>query len=289
MPSIKISHGCAQGDPQALVPQVCKVIEITEETADVKTFKLSTLDGKRPFDSKPGQLGMFSFISEGESMFCISGTGENYVEFTVKKVGRVTEQLHSLEVGSQVGLRGPYGNWFPYDTCKGKDMLFVGGGIGMPPVRSFLLYCINHREDYGHIDMVYSASTYEDLVNKSDLFEAWKSVPNMNVYVSVYHESEGLAGHEGEVSVGYTAPFMESLNLPVTENSVAVLCGGPSLYRTCSESLEKMGYEPGHIVTTLEMRMKCGIGKCGRCNIGSHFICLDGPVFTREEIAQMGA
>ena len=286
MPKIEISHGCAQGDPQALIPKVCKIVDIVEETQDVKSFKLSTLDGKKPFENKPGQLGMFSFISEGESMFCVADNGDDYVEFIVKKVGRVTEQLHALDVGDEVGLRGPYGNWFPYESCKGRDMIFIGGGIGMPPVRSFLQYCIKNRADYGHLDYVYSASSYEDLVCKEDLFENWPKVDDMNVYVSVYHgspESEAKG-----IAEAYTAPFMESLNLKVTDNTVAVLCGGPSLYRTCSEALlDKMGLASEQLVTTLEMRMKCGIGKCGRCNIGSHFICLDGPVFTRAEIDEM--
>ena len=149
-------------------------------------------------------------------------------------------------------------------------------------MRSFLQSCVKHREDYGHLTMVYSASTYDDLVCKDDLFENWKQVPDMDVFVSVYH-GDG----EHDLPESYTAPYLESLNLPVTDNSVAVLCGGPSLYRTCSESLLKMGYTPEQIVTTLEMRMKCGVGKCGRCNIGSHFICLDGPVFTRAEIDEM--
>ena len=284
MSKIEITHGCARGHAQPLLPKVCQVVDIVQETKDVKSFKVATLDGKRPFDSKPGQLGMFSFISEGECMFCISDNTEDYIEFTVKKVGHVTEYLHSLEVGAQVGVRGPYGNWFPYESCRGRDMLFIAGGIGMPPVRSFLLYCIKHREDYGRLDIVYSASTYADLVSKADLFENWQNVPDMGVHVSVYHGPE-----DSPVPIGYTAPYLESLNLPVTENSVATLCGGPSLFRTCSESLQKMGYKPEQIVTTLEMRMKCGVGKCGRCNVGSHFICLDGPVFTLEEYAAMNA
>ena len=283
MADVVITHG-ENGGGEPLIPQVCQVTKITEETHDVKTFRLQTLDGKLPFESKPGQLGMFSFMSEGECMFAISGTGEDYCEFTVKRVGRVTEHLHSLEVGAQVGLRGPYGNWFPYDTCRGRDLLFVGGGIAMPPLRSFLRYCIEHREDYGRLDFVYSASSYADLVCKEDLFENWKDVPNMGVHVSVYH-GDG----EHDLPESYTAPYLESLGFTVTDNSVAVVCGGPSLYRTCCESLEKMGFTPGQVVTTLEMRMKCGVGKCGRCNIGSHFICLDGPVFTRAEIAEMGA
>lgn len=281
MNKIEIQHDCAHGG-EPYIPLICKIVGITEETKDVKTFRIQKLDGTKPFDSKPGQLAMLSPIPEGESMFCISGTGEDYLEFTVKRVGHNTEVLHDMEIGDTVGVRGPYGNWFPYESCKGRDLLFIGGGIGMPPVRSFLLYCINHREDYGHIDFVYSASNYGDLVCKQDLFENWPKVPNMDVHVSVYHGSE-----EWDGPVAYTAPFLESLELPVIENTVAVLCGGPSLYRTCSESLQKMGFEPGQIVTTLEKRMKCGVGKCGRCNIGSHFICLEGPVFTKEEINQM--
>ncbi len=283
MSSIEISHECARGG-EPYIPKVCKIIDIVQETSDVKTFRIQTPEGTRPFESKPGQLAMLSFMAEGESMFCISGTCEEYIEFIVKRVGRVTERLHDLEVGASVGVRGPYGNWFPYDSCRGRDMLFVGGGIGMPPLRSFLMHCIENREDYGHIDFVYSASTYADLVCKKDLFENWKSVPDMDVHVSVYRPSD-----EWDGAVEYTAPFMESLGLKVSDNTAAVLCGGPSLYRTCSEMLENMGLEPGQIITTLEMRMKCGIGKCGRCNVGSHFICLDGPVFNREEIAEMQA
>ncbi len=283
MSSILIDHSCARA-AAPLVPQVCQIVDIVQETADVKSFKISTLDGQKPFASLPGQCGILSFIPEGECMFCISDNGEDYIEFTVKKVGHVTEYLHSLAVGAQVGVRGPFGNHFPYESCKGRDLLFIAGGIGMPPVRSFLLYCIKHREDYGRLDMVYSASTYADLVSKEDLFTNWKAVENMGVHVSVYHGSEGC-----DLPEAYTAPFLESLNLPVTENSAAVLCGGPSLYRTCSQSLLKLGYAPSQIVTTLEMRMKCGVGKCGRCNVGSHLICVDGPVFTLEEINQMSS
>ena len=289
---ITVEHGCTEGNARPLVPQVCRIVDIVSETADVKSFRLATREGKRPFDSRPGQLGMFSFLPEGECMFCISDNTPDYLEFTVKRVGRVTAHLHTLEVGDEVGLRGPYGNWFPYESTKGRDMLFIAGGIGMPPVRSFLEWCVKHREDYGHLDIVYSASTYADLVSKADLFGRWLDVPDMGVHVSVYHASE-LPDDAPEaarnLTESYTAPFLQSLNLPVTESSAAVICGGPSLFRTCTEALVEMGYAPSQIVTTLEMRMKCGVGKCGRCNVGSHYICLDGPVFTLEETRAMGA
>ena len=287
---IQIVHGVTDDilkNHEPYVPQVCRVIDVQDQTHDVKSFRLQTLDGKRPFERKPGQLGMFSIMPYGECMFAVASEGPDYDEFVVKKVGYVTERLHELKVGDEVGLRGPYGNWFPYETTKGRDMLFIAGGIGMPPVRSFLEYCLNHREDYGRIDVVYSASTYDDLVYKEDLFGKWPNEPDTHVHVSVYHAKEG-DGWNGEVS--YTAPYLEKIFAEEglsTENAAATLCGGPSLFRTCRESLLKLGFAPEDIITTLEMRMKCGVGKCGRCNVGGGFICLDGPVFTEKELQRM--
>jgi len=280
MPNIEILHGCAKGsDP--LTPIPCVIKNIIEHTPDVKSFQIQTEDGKKPFDCEPGQLGMFGDVFTGECMFVVSDQGEDYIEHTVKRVGEVTERLHALTVGDPCTVRGPYGNWWPYESCKGADMLFIAGGIGLPPVRSFLLYCLQHREDYGRIDLVYSAATKKDLVFQEDLFENWPKEKDMGVHVSVYHGSDDWDG-----DVAYTAPYLESLELK-PDNRVAVVCGGPSLYRTCTESLRKMGFPDDQVVTTLEMRMKCGVGKCGRCNIGGRFICLDGPVFTQAEVAEM--
>lgn len=277
---IEIDHDCSC-EKNPLIPTICKVIEVTNETHDVKSFKVQTLEGERPFSFKPGQLGMLSDIPSGECMFCVSMGGEDWIEFTVKKVGTVTNRLHLLYPGSQVGVRGPYGNYWPTDQCKGQDMLFIAAGIGLPPVRTFLLDVLENRADYGRVDLVYSASTKEDLVFKKQLFDVWPKEPDTHVHVSVYHGSDDW---DGEVS--YTAPFLESLELK-PENRTVVLCGGPSFYRTCSESLKKMGFSDENIITTLEMRMKCGIGKCGRCNVGSKYICLDGPVFTQAEVQTM--
>ncbi len=286
MSEIVVSHGCAGVcNSSSLVPTVVNLIGIKELTHDVKLFTFQTTDGKAPFDTLPGQLGMFSAPPHGECMFCVTSRGSDYIEMAVKNVGIVTEQMHKLKVGDQVGLRGPYGNWFPYETTKGRDMLFIAGGIGMAPVRSFLEYCLNHRGDYGRIDLVYSASTYDDLVFKHELFEVWPQMPNTKVHVSVYHGDENWSG-----AVSYTAPFLEKVVEEEglsTENTAVTLCGGPSLFRTCRESLLKLGYDPADIITTLEARMKCGVGKCGRCNIGGLYICLDGPVFTEKELAHI--
>ena len=284
MSSIIIEHGCAKGD-HALIPQVCRLIKVTQETPDVKSFRLQTLDGKKPFAGEPGQFGIMGIIGSGECVFVISAQGEDWIEFTVKRVGQVTEMLHELSEGDEVFARGPYGNWWPYEACKGRDMLFIAGGIGLPPVRSFLQYCLEHRGDFGRIDLVYSGSGYDDLVFKEQLFGEWKQVEDMGVHVSLYHADDRW---DGEVC--YTADLLGKLEIsPEGANGdrVAVVCGGPSLYRTCTKKLQEQGFDPGNIITTLEMRMKCGIGKCGRCNIGGRFICLDGPVFTLAEVNAM--
>jgi len=277
---IEIEHGCARAKEQ-LVPLACKVVEISSETSDVKAFRVQTLDGEKPFVCEPGQTAMLSVIPYGECMFCVSSQGDDYVEFTVKKVGYVTERLHDLSVGDSVGLRGPYGNWFPTEGLKGKVVLFVGGGIGLAPLRSLLTYMLDHREDYGRIDLVYSGSTRDDLIFLQEIQNDWPKYPNTYVNICVYQESDDWDGE-----VGYTAPYLEKLAFS-PEGRIAVLCGGPSLFRTCLESLQKMGFPPEDIITTLEMKMKCGIGKCGRCNIGSLYICLDGPVFTMAELANL--
>ena len=179
MPGIIVEHGCAGiCEGSSLVPNIVVVAGIKELTHDVKLFTFKTPEGDAPFASKPGQLGMFSVPPFGECMFCITSRGDDYVEMAVKKVGVVTEQMHKLRVGDSVGLRGPYGNWFPYESTCGRNMLFIAGGIGMAPVRSFLEYCLRHREDYGRIDLVYSASTYDDLVFKEELFDIWPSQPD---------------------------------------------------------------------------------------------------------------
>ncbi|HBT95860.1 MAG TPA: hydrogenase [Coriobacteriia bacterium] len=280
MTSITIDHNCARAEVP-LVPLICKVKEIVPQTSDVASIRITSLDDTKPFEAKPGQTAMLSVIPYGECMFAVSSQGADYLEFTVKRVGYVTEQLHALQAGDQVGLRGPYGNWFPYEELKGRDVLFVGGGIGMAPLRSLITYMLDRRSDYGRIDLVYSGSTRDDLVYYDDIIENWPKIDNMHVHLSVYKGTPDWAGE-----VCYTAPFLESLGIG-SEGRVVVLCGGPSLFKTCLQSLVRLGFAESDIITTLEMKMKCGIGKCGRCNIGSKYICLDGPVFTMEELKEL--
>lgn len=271
-------NGSHQENP--LVPVVGKIIKIVDETPDVKTFHVTTDNGK-PFTPMPGQLGMLSLLDVGEAMFSVTTQGPDHLEFAIKRVGMLTDALHEAEVGQTVGVRGPYGNGFPIDLFKGKDVLFIGGGIGLAPVRSMINYCVENRDDFGKLTIIYGARSPEDLCFKSDLFENWPKVKDTEVHVTVDKGDENWKGH-----VGFVPAFLEKIN-PSPENTIALTCGPPIMIKFVLQSLAKMNFAPEQIVTTLEMRMKCGIGKCGRCNIGSKFVCLDGPVFTLAELNQM--
>jgi NAD(P)H-flavin reductase len=230
----------------------------------------------------PGQLAMVSLVPVGEGMFSVSWQEENdHLEFAIKRTGLMTDELHKIEVGQKLGVRGPYGNGFPVEECKGKNMLFIAGGIGLAPLRSFIKYCFKHREDYGKITILYGSRSAADLCFKDELFEKWPQEKDTEVYVTIDNPEEGWDGH-----VGFVPAYLEELN-PSPEGTIAVICGPPIMIKFALQSLEKMGYNDEQVITTLEMRMKCGIGKCGRCNIGSEYICLDGPVFNLAQLKQL--
>ena len=263
-----------------LYPVICEVTKIVDETPDVKTFHVTSAEGK-PFTPMPGQLGMLSMVDIGEGMFSISYQGESNLEFAIKRVGMLTDALHEIEVGRQLAVRGPYGNGFPVDMMKGKDLLFVGGGIGLAPLRSLINYCVDNRADFGKLHVIYGARTPADLCFKDDLFEYWPKQKDFQVDVTVDRGDDDWKGN-----VGFVPAYLEKLN-PSSAGKITITCGPPIMIKFVLQSLAKMGYKDEDIVTTLEMRMKCGVGKCGRCNIGSCYICLDGPVFTLAQMKQM--
>lgn len=269
----------AGGNP--LVPKMCRVVRINQETPDVKTFRIQTLEGEKPFSTMPGQLAMFSLFGVGEGMFSVTAQSDEWVELAIKKTGLLTDALHEMAEGETVGLRGPYGNWFPVEAARGKNMLFIGGGIGLAPVRAFIRYAFEHRADYKHIDILYGSRSYDDLVFKEDLFENWPKQPDTKLHITVDRGSPEWTGN-----VGFVPPYLEECAFS-PENTMAVLCGPPIMINMCLKSLAKMEFSDEQIITTLEMRMQCGIGKCGRCNIGSKYVCIDGPVFSRAELNEL--
>lgn len=272
---------CGNPNNNVLLPQIGVITDIRRETPDVKTFRVVGRDGKKLFEHMPGQCAMVCVPGVSEAMFSItsSPTNKEYQEFSIKQCGTITNVLHNMQVGDEVLVRGPYGNNFPVDTVlKGKDLLFIAGGIGLAPLRSVINYCIDKRDDYGTIDIVYGARSADDLVRLDEIKGAWMNVPGVNVHLTIDREQEGWDGH-----VGFVPNYVKELGLNV--NKVALLCGPPIMIKFVLQGLKELGYTDEQVYTTLELRMKCGIGKCGRCNVGNKFVCKDGPVFRYDEIA----
>ena len=262
-------------------PMLATVEQIIEETWDTKTFRAVFNDPevREKFTYEPGQFQEISVFGAGEATFCLTSTATRpgSIEFSVKKVGSLTDALHSLSEGAVVGVRGPFGNWFPYNEWKGKNLLFVGGGIGMAPLRSLLNFCLDNRDDYGKVDIIYGARTSGDLCYKTE-FDAWRNCKNTNLFLTIDKEEEGWAHN-----VGFVPSYLNDL-APKPENTIAITCGPPIMIKFVLQNLATLGFTDEQIYTTLEMKMKCGVGKCGRCNIGHLFVCVDGPVFSYAQI-----
>lgn len=266
----------------ALVPKIAVIDDVRQDTADVKTFRVLSPNGQKPFSHAPGQCAMLSVPGVGEAMFSItsSPTNEDFMEFSVKKCGCVTEQLHQMEKGSMITIRGPYGRPFPVDEdFKGENLLFIAGGIGIAPLRSVINYCRHFRGNYGKIDIVYGARTKDDLVDFKEITEEWAADDSVCVHLTVDR------GDEAFCHVGFVPDFVRELKF--SPDRIAVLCGPPVMIKFTLSALLDMGFEKNKVYTTMELRMKCGIGKCGRCNIGSKFVCKDGPVFRMDELSEL--
>ncbi len=268
---------------ETLIPQVVTVTDIRVETPDVKTFRIVTPEGKKPFEHIPGQCAMLSVPGVGEAMISItsSPTNKEFMEFSIKECGCLTTWLHSMDVGQQITIRGPYGNGFPVDTAfKGKDLLFIAGGIGLAPLRSVINYVRDKRADYGHVDIVYGSRSKDDLVDYKEIMEEWCNTEGVDVHLTIDREQEGWDGH-----VGFVPNYVKELGFDV--NKTAIICGPPIMIKFTLAGLQEIGFDKTQVYTTMELRMKCGIGKCGRCNIGSKYVCKDGPVFRCDELDEL--
>ena len=268
------------------LPYRMKVAKITEEAPYIRTLRLEFLnpEDSEKFTFKTGQFAEYSVFGEGECTFCIASphTRKGYVECTFRQVGRVTSALANLEEGDIMGFRGPYGNIFPIDQWKGKNLVFIAGGIALPPMRSVIWTCLDNRENYKDITIFYGAKTAEDLVYKNELKE-WEERSDVKLYTTVDPGGE-TPDWKGEV--GFVPSIVEKF-APAAENTVAVVCGPPIMIKNTFPVLQKLGFAEENIYTTLENRMKCGFGKCGRCNVGKTYVCKDGPVFTAAQLAEL--
>lgn len=265
------------------LPDLATVREIIEETPTIRTLRLVLDDEEKMqrFEFRPGQVGQLSVFGVGESTFVINSppTRKEYLQFSVMRVGEVTQRIHQLTPGDRVGVRAPLGNGFNHEAMKGRDILFIGGGIGMAPLRTLLLFMLDNRSDYGDIMVIYGARSPKDLCYQYE-FNEWRA-GDVNLVLTVDNEFPGWKERVGFV------PTVLSEESPGPHNRVAVICGPPIMIKFVLFGLKELGFEDDQIITTLEKRMKCGVGICGRCNIGSKYVCVDGPVFSRAQLNDM--
>lgn len=269
------------------LPHSAIVREIISETPDIKTFRLAFEDERlqKSFTYLPGQFVEFSVYGVGEAPFCLasSPTRPGQIKCTIKKMGKVTQAIHDLEVGDRVGIRGPYGNGFPLKELRGKNLVLVGGGIGLAPLRSLIQNILDKRDEYGDLLIIYGARSTEDLVYQKELQE-WQNSPGVKMVLTV---DPGGEDQKWQGEIGFVPTILEKVN-PSPDNRMLITCGPPIMIRyVLLGATEKMGYRPQQIITTLEMKMKCGLGKCGRCNIGRVYVCKDGPVFTYQQLKDL--
>jgi NAD(P)H-flavin reductase len=264
----------------AFLPHLAQLTEIRDLATGIKLFRCQPLESGVRFHYTPGQFGFLSAIGVGESPFGMAVSEQRsggQVEFAVQRIGTVTDALHEMQAGDIVGVRGPMGKGFPLDELKGKRVVILGGGIGLAPLRPLVQEILDHRDDYGELT-IFCAGRGPDLLVFREEYEEWAKAPRTVVHVTVDKGDEQWKGHVGLI----TQALAEIA--PKPEGAVAVTCGPPIMIKFVLKELEKLRFAPEQIITTLEGKMKCGLGKCGRCNVGDQYICTDGPVFRYDQI-----
>ncbi|MFQ6053920.1 MAG: FAD/NAD(P)-binding protein [Candidatus Bathyarchaeia archaeon] len=267
------------------LPSIAVIRKIVSENEanDIKTFEVVFEDPEiaRGFSYRPGQFGMISLFGAGECPIGIASSpmDEGLLQFTVKRVGVVTTALHSCLEGAKIGVRGPYGNGWPIEEMEGRDIVIVGGGFAFTTLRSLVRYILHdeNRGQFKDLTVIYGARSPGELIYKYDL-ETWGRRGDLNLVLTVDRGDAGWTGREGYV------PTILKEVAPSSKDAVAAICGPPIMIRFSIPVLAELGFPPERILLSLEMRMKCGIGKCGRCNVGNKFVCRDGPVFTQREL-----
>jgi len=266
-------------------PHLAIIREVCDEAAGIKTFILEFKgpEIRKSFDYRPGQFVELTVFGVGEAPISISSSPVNkgYLELTVAAVGKVTRALHLRKEEDIVGIRGPYGNGFPFDEVKGKNILFVGGGIGLAPLRSLINQMFAQRGDFAKISILYGVRESRFLCFVDDL-EGWSKTKNSEVLLTVDAPDAKWWGN-----VGVVGSLLPKIDIDI-KNTVAFICGPPIMIHFVLLDLLKMGFEEEQIITTMERRMECGVGKCGHCNIGKSYVCLDGPVFSYHQLRELG-
>jgi len=266
------------------LPEIAQLQDVVDETPDTKTFTLRFRDEMNweHFHFLPGQFLELSVFGYGEAPFCIasSPTRPHKLETTVRRTGQLTNALHKLAKGEEVGIRGPFGNGFDIEAARGRDLLFVAGGIGLPPLRSLIWHVLDERAQFGKVTILYGARTPTDLVYKQELKE-WAERPDVGLYVTVDVAEPGWRGEVGVVPILFKRVTLNP------RSTLAYVCGPPIMIRIAVQDLLQLGFKEEAVISTLERMMQCGIGKCNHCAIGHRYVCRDGPVFNYEQIREL--
>ncbi len=267
------------------LPYPVRIDEIITETEDknLKTFKFVFLnpEDEEKFSYKAGQFAELSITGKGEIPIGIasSPTEKGFVKFTVNKTGMVTNYLHQMKVGDIMGIRGPLGNSYPWEVLEGKNVVIIGGGFAFTTLRSSIVHMLANRDKYGEINVIYGARSPGLLLYQDEL-KAWEAAGDIKMHITV----DATDDPDWQYNVGFVPTITEEKAPPADDDTYAIVCGPPIMIRFTQPVLDKLGYGHDHIINSLEKRMKCGIGICGRCNIGEKFVCKDGPVFTLEQL-----
>ena len=271
------------------LPLPVRIEQITIETEDknLRTFKLLFLnkEDEENFTYTPGQFCEISIAGQGEIPIGIasSPTETGFLMFTINKTGVATRYIHNMKEGDIIGVRGPLGNWYPWEAMEGKNVIVIGGGFAFTTLRSSIVYMLHpeNRNRFKDITVVYGARSPGLLLYREELAE-WEKRDDINVHITV----DATDDPDWQYNVGFV-PTITEQKITTSEDSYALVCGPPIMIKFTQPVLEKVGFTPEQIIMSLEMRMKCGIGICGRCNIGDKYVCKDGPVFSLAQLNEL--
>jgi sulfite reductase subunit B len=264
------------------LPEIATVVR-SEPMTELERFIDLKLDCGKELGHLPGQFVEVSIFGIGEAPISISSspTQDGSFQMVVRKAGNVTHAMHSLKPGDKVGIRGPFGTHFPVDgEMKGKDIVFVCGGLGLVPVRSAINYVLHHRGDYGDVTILFGTKSPAELLFVDEVKE-WISKGNVNYIETVDRGDEQWTGNVGVITTLMTDMAVDP------RKTVAIICGPPVMYKFAIVSLYKMGMVDKNIYVSLERHMKCGVGKCGHCQMDGLYVCQDGPVFKYADLAEV--
>lgn len=258
------------------LPIETKIEKIISETPDIKTFVLKP---KENFQFATGQFIELGIHGIGEAPFTPSSSPyeKQKIEVTIMKTGFITEKLHEMTEGEPLGIRGPYGKGYPIEEFYNKEILILGGGVGLAPLRSLLLTLLHKLGEFKRLILCYGAKTPEDIVYKQ-LFPEWGKIKKLEIFRSVDKADKTWKETEGLVTV-----LLNKFKVDL-ENSIAVVCGPPIMMKFGTFKLLELGHRPENIYLSMERNMSCGVGKCGHCALGKYYVCKDGPVFTYDQI-----